>query len=64
MAAAQQSSLWIPVTGFVCGIIAAIMVVFMLGQSQMYPLWTVIMMAIVGVFSFLYGINDVRDRLE
>ena len=64
MAAAQRSSLWIPITGFTCGIIALVMVFFMLGQQQMYPIWTVVMIAAVGALAFFYGIKDVRERLE
>jgi uncharacterized membrane protein len=64
MAAAQRSSLWIPITGFACGIIALVMVVFMLGERQMYPLWTIVMIAAVGALAFFYGIKDVRERLE
>lgn len=63
MAAAQRSSLWIPITGFACGAIALVMVIFMLGQRQMYPLWTIVMIALVGAIAFFYAIKDVRDRI-
>lgn len=63
MGAAQRSSLWIPITGFTSGIIALVMVVFMLGQPQMYPFWTVLLIALTGVIAFFYAIKDVRDRL-
>lgn len=63
MAAAKRSSLWIPIAGFGSGIVAALMVVFMLGQRQMYPLWTIVMIALVGAIAFFYAINDVRDRM-
>lgn len=64
MAAANRSSLWIPITGFVCGAIALVMVLFMLSETQMYPLWTIIMMAAVGALAFFYAINDVRERFS
>lgn len=63
MAAANRSTLWIPITGIVCGAIATAMVIFMLGQQQMYPFWTILLIAAVGAIAFFYAIKDVRDRI-
>lgn len=63
MAASNNSTLWIPITGFVCGAIAIAMVIFMLGETQMYPIWSVIMMGAVAAIAFFYAINNVRARL-
>lgn len=62
MAAANQSTLWVPITGFTCGAIAVAMVIFMLGETQMYPIWSIIMMAAVAAFALFYAINNVRAR--
>lgn len=40
-------------TGAGIGVIAVVMVLFMLQQPAMYPLWTVIMIGAVAVLAFL-----------
>lgn len=51
------------VFALVIGLIVFAMVYVMLGRSSLYPTWTVVMMALVGLGALWYGFRDLAGSL-